>query len=153
MGESRHLEGWTRQICGWVAEWGDGRWGKVTDGRRVRNWDDLVFNEGMGHGRARPWPDCLGPFGGRSNLFERCRWADESVDPWELEPCHDWLPVGLWLGTPGLLTQVDVEALSSSFATFGCNAGVELTRIVWCRESAKKQSKQSGLPSVSVSLG
>ena len=71
-------------------------------------------------------------------MFERCRWADESVDPWELEPCHDWLPVGLWLGTPGLLTQVDVEALVFAFATFGSNASFELTRIVRCRESATK---------------
>ena len=48
------------------------------------------------------------------------------------------MPLSLWLGTPGLLTQVDVEALIFSFATFGGDAGVELTRIVWCRESAKK---------------
>ena len=122
----------------WVAELGDGRWLKVTYGRRVRSWVNLIFDKGVGHGRAQPWPDYLGPVGGRSNLFERCCWADQSIDPRELELSIKWLPVSLWLGTPGLLIQVDVEALTFSFATFGGDAGVELTQIVWCRESATK---------------
>jgi hypothetical protein len=149
VGEGRHLEGWTHRICFWVAELGDGRWLKVTYRRRVRSWVDLVFDKRVGHGRAQPWPDYLGPVGERSNLFERCRWAEQSIDPSELEPCNDWLPVSLWLGTPGLLTQVDVEALIFLFGTFGGDAGVELTRMVWCRESATK-TKQTIWLTVSV---
>ena len=71
-------------------------------------------------------------------MFEGCRWADQIGDSRELEPRYNRLPVSLWLGTPGLLSQVDMEALIVSFATFDSDAGIELTRIVRCRESATK---------------
>jgi hypothetical protein len=108
---------------------------------------DFVFDKGMGHRRAHPWPwpYYLDPVSRGIDLFEGCRWPDQSINAWELEPAYDWLPVSLWFGTSGLLSQVDIEALIFLFATFGSYASIKLTRTVWCRESAMKTKQTVGL--------
>ena len=99
----------------------------------------------MGRGSALPWPGHLGPVGGRGHLFEGGRGPNQYVDPRKLQPIHNWFPVGLWLGTPGLSSEVDVETLVFAFAMFGSDTGIEVTGVVWCRESATKTNQTISL--------
>jgi hypothetical protein len=64
--------------------------------------------------------------------------VDEGVHAGMKEPVNNWLPVGLWLGPPGFLGEVNMEARTMVFAMLHSNAEVQVAQIVRCWECATK---------------
>jgi hypothetical protein len=65
---------------------------------------DIQLHEWLGHGLMRPWPTALGPCCSGRQFLERPSGFEHSVNSWSHEEVDGLLPVGLWLGLPGVNT-------------------------------------------------